>query len=171
MAAACIEIASAPKIIMTYGTPYHSGTGEDFENLVKDYVKADKIGSHEWADVNGVIFDIKHKVGSSSIPHGRYTAIARENLWSMIWAERDEQPKSDIIIRSHVHHLGYVGNGDFLGITTPALQAQGTKFGSRQCSGVVDFGLISFDIDSDGRYEWRPHLAKIIAQKAHAIKL
>jgi hypothetical protein len=171
MAAEAIKITSAPNIIMTYGTAYHAGEAEDFENLVKDYVNATKIGSHEWVEVNGLVFDAKHHIGSSSIPHGRFTAVARDYLWSVLWSERKEQPKSDIIIRSHVHHFGYSGNADFLGITTPALQAQGTKFGSRRMSGIVDFGLISFDIDIDGRYQWNAHLAEIASQKAQVIKL
>ena len=171
MAAEAIMRSSSDKIFCLYGTAYHSGAYEDFENLVADYVKSEKIGSHEWLDVNGVMFDFKHHLGSSNIPHGRFTPIARENLWSQIWAERDEQPKSDILVRSHVHYFGYTGNGKFLGITTPALQSMGSKFGSRRCSGVVDFGLVSFDIDSNGRYSWQAHLANIQAQKATAIKL
>lgn len=172
MAADAIKIASADKIFITYGTPYHvSSSGEDYENLVKEYVRAEKIGSHEWLDINGKVFDVKHKVGSGGLPHTRFTSIARENLWSMIWAEREEQPKSDIIIRSHVHYFGYVGNGDFLGMTTPALQGMGSRFGSRQCSGTVDFGLISFDIDPNGRYQWNVHLADIASQKTKAIRL
>ena len=172
MAADAIKICSADKIFMTYGTPYHvSSSGEDFENLVKEYVKAERIGSHEWLDINGKVFDFKHKVGSSGLPHTRFTAIAREKLWSVMWAERKEQPSSDVVVRSHVHYFEAVMNKDFLGITTPALQAMGTKYGGRQCTGTIDFGLLSFDIDCDGGMEWHAHLADISSQKAKAIKL
>lgn len=172
MAADAIKVASAQHIIMTVGTPYHvSSNGEDFENLVKEYVRGDSIGSHEWLSVNGLVFDFKHHIGSSSVPYGRFTAVGREYNWNALWAERDEQPKSKILCRSHVHYFGYAGNKDFLGITTPALQSVGTKFGSRICSGTIDFGLIVFDVYPDGSYEWKPLIADIVSQKAKAIIL
>jgi hypothetical protein len=171
MAIECIKVASAGSIVITYGTGYHTGQYEDWETQIAKDVKAIKVGSHEWLDINGVVFDFKHHVGGSSVPHTRYTAIARDSLWGMIWAERQEQPKADVIIRSHNHYFAYAGNDDFLGIITPALQSMGSKYGSRRCSGIVDYGLISFDIDSEGGYSWKPHLAKIVSQKAEAIKL
>ena len=172
MAAESITRASAKNIILTYGTTYHVGSnGEDFENLVKDYVKADSLGAHEWVNVNGLIFDFKHHIGSSSIPHGRHTATSRDYLWNVLWSERGEQPKAKILCRSHVHYFGFAGNKDFLGLTTPALQSQGTRFGSRICSGTVDFGMVVFDVYPDGTYTWQPILADIVSQKAKAIIL
>ena len=63
MAVECIEQTNAKNIIMTFGTPFHTGTLEDFERSIADAVKC-KIGSHEWIDVNGVMFDVKHKIGA-----------------------------------------------------------------------------------------------------------
>ena len=172
MAAEAISRASAKNIIMTYGTTYHvSSNGEDFENLVKSYVKADSLGAHEWVNVNGLIFDFKHHLGSSSVPYGRHTAVSRDYNWNVLWAERDEQPKAKILCRSHVHYFSFAGNKDFLGLTTPALQSQGTRFGARICSGTVDFGMVVFDVSPDGSYTWKPILANIVAQKAKAIIL
>ena len=53
---------------MTYGTPYHFGIGEDWEYIVAEKVGAFKIGSQEWPEVNGVIFDFKHKVENTTVP-------------------------------------------------------------------------------------------------------
>lgn len=171
MASECINITSADKKIIIAGTAYHTGQVEDFETLIKDYTKADKFGSHEWIDINGIIFDCKHHLGSSGVPYARHTAISKENVWNALWAERKEQPRGDIFIRSHTHSFSYAGNGQFLGIVTPALMGLGSRYGSRRCTGTVDFGLISFDIDSDGRYTWNAHLADIVAQRASVIKL
>jgi len=155
---------------LTYGTPYHTGLNEDWENVVADKIGG-KIGSHEWLDIYGVVFDFKHNVGSSSIPHGRATPLAREQLWNALWAERDEQPKANVIVRSHVHyHAGCFGMG-WLALTTPALQAAGTKYGARRCSGTVDLGVTVFDIYPNGSYQWQVIKFARAVHRAQATKL
>ena len=171
MASELIRFIKAKKIVMTYGTPYHCGSIEDHENKIAREVKAEKIGGHEWVSVNGLVFDLKHKVGSSSIPHGRFTSIAKEKLWNLLWSEREESPKSDIIIRSHVHYHNYCGGNDWLAMTTPALQGPGSKFGIRQCTGVVDFGLVCFDVNVSGNYSWQAHIIKLLDKKNMLLKL
>lgn len=170
MSIKCIEQAKAKNIVMTYGTPYHTGVNEDFERSIADAVGA-KIGSHEWIDINGVIFDCKHKIGSSVIPHGRHTAIARDRLWNQLWSIDAQQPLADVIIRSHVHYYTFNGDADVLAITTPALQGYGSKYGARQCSGRVDIGLVWFRIDDKGDYKWKPEIMRTELQKARALKL
>jgi hypothetical protein len=166
-----IDGINASKIYMTYGTPYHVGLTEDFENKIASDVGAVKIGSHDWLDVNGLIFDYKHFVSSSSIPHGRHTAIARDWLWSRLWAERGEYPKSDILIRSHVHYLDYAGGADWLGIITPALQWYGSKLGKRRMSGTVDFGFLHFDVTSKEDWTWHPHILRRKTQAQTILKV
>lgn len=162
----------AKNYVLIYGTGYHVGEQEDFENVIANKLPGVvKIGSHEWVDVNGVIFDCKHHCGGSQIPHGRHTAVAKERLWNVLWAEHEEQPKADIIIRSHVHYFHYCGGSDWLGLTTPALQGMGSKFGARRMSGHVDFGFLHFDVYEDGSYIWQPHLAKVLSQKSVPIAL
>lgn len=171
MAVECIDFCNADKIVMTIGTPYHSGQIEDWENSIAKDVNAQSIGSHEWYNINGKIFDVKHKVNSSSVPTGRGLSLFKEWLWNTLWAEAGEQPKADYFIRSHVHYYSSVEGVDWKAISTPALQAMGSKFGSRQCSGIVHFGFLSFEIDCNGRVTWDKHIAKIESQKAKAIKL
>jgi hypothetical protein len=171
MAIKCIKVTEAKDIVMTYGTGYHVGDAEDFEILVAKGVGANKIGSHEWVKINNVTFDIKHHVGSSQVPYARHTNIAKDRMWNLLWNEHDEQPKSDIVIRSHCHYYDYCGGKNWLAMTTPALQGPGTKFGSRRCSGTVDFGLIHFDIEEKGRYTWQSHIANIPSLKAQILKI
>jgi len=160
MAAQCINYADAKAKIIIYGTGYHVGKEEDFEKILGNSVNAYKVGGHEWIDVNGVIFDFKHFVSSSTIPHGRYTSMARDALWNKIWAADESQPNADVIIRSHVHYHRYAGEPGSLMMTTPALQGFGSKFGVRMCSGRVDIGLVNFDVKDNGEYEWQSHLLK-----------
>lgn len=158
------------KMVITRGTPYHAGDEEDWENKIADHFKA-KIGEHEWVDVEGVVFDLKHHpAGGSSVPHGRHTAVARDRLWNVLWAEKKLQPKADIFIRSHVHyHNGAIGNG-WLAMTTPALQGFGSRYGARRCSGEVDYGFVTFEVEK-GAYSWQAHIAQLEEQRATLIKL
>lgn len=167
MARRVVEATECGNVLMTFGTGYHTGDDEDWEMVLARELDA-KIGSHEWAEVNGVVFDLKHHIGSSSIPHGRATAIARDRLWNLLWVERDEQPKAQVYVRSHVHYFQYVGGPDWLAMTLPALQAAGTKYGGRRMSGTVDYGFVTFDVQDDGGYSWQPHLARIESQRARA---
>jgi len=169
MATQCIEVAEAKKIYLIHGTPYHTGTEEDWEDVVADNVGAAKIGSHEWIDVNGLVFDCKHKVGSSGIPHGRYTAIAKEQLWNQIWAMDGGQPLGDVIIRSHVHYYRFAGDGKRLALTTPALQGPGTKYGAKEMSGTVDTGFIHFNVESKTNYVWQKHIMEAATWKPEVL--
>jgi hypothetical protein len=175
MAAECINFVGADTVLMTRGTGYHVGNTESFEDNIADKVGAKKIEDHAWYDINGVVFDVKHFIGSSGIPHGRSTAVKRDQLWSLIWHERNEQPRGEpgkiIVIRSHVHYFDYSGNSDYLAITTPALQGMGSKFGAKICSGTVDFGLIYFDIKNNGDWSWGWDTVRVAEQQATALKL
>ena len=162
---------------MTFGTSYHTGTGEDWEKVLADELSAQlgyevTIGSHEWYDINGVIFDCKHKVSSSSIPHGRGGPIAKDRLWNFIWSEYQEQPKADVLIRSHIHYSYVCGEpGSWMGYCLPALQGQGSKFGARICSGTVHFGIMWFDVYEDGSYTPNCKIIRVQSQRRNAVQL
>lgn len=162
-----IESIGADTVRMTYGTASHTGQNEDWEDQVADRVGA-KIGSHEWLNINGVVFDIKHKVNTSAIPHGRLTALAREVLWNRMWAMRGLQPLASVLIRSHAHYYEEIIHDGCRAAITPSLQGMGSKFGARMCSGTVDFGLIICDVFEDGSYEWKPKFIVGESQQARA---
>ena len=173
MAVECIELSGAENVVMTYGTPYHTGRSDDWEGMVasrlRDRGYSATVSGQEWISVNGTTFDIKHKVGASSIPHGRSTPQKKERLDNLIWsADKGEQPRADIILRSHVHYFDFTGNAEYLAMTLPALQGQGSKFGARQCSGIVDFGLVWFDCYDDGSYTWSRDILRALSQKQEA---
>lgn len=159
--------------IGVYGTGYHvSGEGgEDWESIVAERCDFKKIGSHESVDVNGCIFDLKHHIGASSIPHGRFTAPAKERLWNVLWNERDLRPKANVILRAHVHYAAFCGEPGWVAMTLPALQGMGTKFGARRCTGTVHWGITIFDVDNDGGFEWVQAVVTINSQKMEAIKI
>jgi len=165
MAVAAIEATGKPDIYMVAGTPYHVGVSEDWERQIVQRVKALKFGIHDWINVNGLTLDYRHFVSGSQIPYGRHTAVARERLWNVMWAE-DAYPHSDVIIRSHVHYFSYAGGVNWLGVTTPALQGLGTKYGAGRISGTVNFGFIHFDIAGRDDWSWSRHILKLKPQAA-----
>lgn len=162
MAEAAIVDIGASENYMSYGTPYHTGKYEDWEKQIADNVGAE-IYSHGHLCVRGLVFDYKHFIGSSNVPHGRHTAIARDRLWNILWAEHGECPKADVIVRSHVHYYAGAFGADWLGIITPALQHYGSKHGARNCSGIVDFGFVYFDVASKENFVWRKRILKLPA--------
>ena len=171
IASFAINYCEAKKVVITRGTPYHVGHLEEWEDMVKDQTNANKIGDHEWYNVNGVVFDVKHKIGGSSIPHGQHTAIAKDRLWNLHWAEVGSQPKADIIIRSHVHYFSVSQKDNWFGVITPALQGMGSKFGAKECSNLVDWGFIWFDVlnkpkRGENQWEMGRYIKRLESQKA-----
>ena len=175
MAAEIIRFIKPKKVAITYGTPYHTGDEEDFEKVIvkelrdgsnKYKPESISLASHLYLNINGVKFDCKHHIASSSVPYGRTTAISRENLWNLVWADttNGSVPRSDVFIRSHVHYHVYSGDSQKLCMTTPALQGLGTKFGSRKCSGVVDWGVVVFNVTDKGEYTWRGIIPREVQQ-------
>lgn len=157
-----LKMIGADKYVLTYGTPSHvSGTdGTDYERQIATALGAE-IYDHAMLDIDGVRFSVKHKIGSSGVPHGRGTALLKEALWDELWAggQYEDRKRADVLLRSHVHYHAYAGTRDQLAMTLPCLQIS-SDYGARQCSGTIDFGMISFDIDNGG-YAWKAHLAKL----------
>ena len=157
MAVATINHIGAGVTFMSYGTGYHTGTLEDWEDLVALQAKnVTKIGSEDNIEVNEVVINYRHHVGRSTIPHGRHTPVAKEKLWNDLWAQRGEYPSADILIRSHVHYYTFCGDAGWVAVTTPALQGYGSKHGARRMTGTVDAGMLVIDISKEGRYKWVP---------------
>lgn len=142
---------------ITAGTPYHSGTREDWESLVAEALDT-SLHAEITIEVDGLIIQARHHVGGSSIPHGRHTALAKERLWDALCAPE----KANIIIRSHVHYHSFSGGHGWIAMTTPALQAAvGGKYG-RRCTGECHWGLILIEINQ-GDFSWLTKTADVVS--------
>ena len=170
MAREIIRGVKPARCVLSRGTPYHSGDIEDWENLIAREVDAEKIEDHGWLTVNGITFDYKHKVGSSSTPYGRHTPISKERTWNLYWSELGGAIKSNVFLRSHVHYASVCGDPDYMAFTLPALQGPGSKYGKRQCSGIVHFGFMIFDITPGGNMSWEFKTVKLLAKDRGALE-
>jgi hypothetical protein len=140
-----------PEFVMSYGTAYHTGELEDWEDQIFDSLNAKKISAEDNIRVRGKAINYRHHAGRSSIPHGKGTPLSKEWLWNALAALRGEYPKAAVVIRSHNHYFFHVGDADYIAVSTPALQGYGTKFGARRATGLVDVGVCWLDVYADGR--------------------
>ncbi len=175
MAEYAIRRVGARDHYMTYGTPYHTGTDNDYEVIIANNLGA-KIGPYLFLDINGCVLHAKHEVSSSSVPHGRHTALAKARLWNQLWSAQEKQPEANVYIRSHVHyHCGAFGEGKsgevWEAMSLPALQAAHTKFGARRCEGTVSYGFVVFDVEPTGAWSWKAYLARHQSDTAQTVKV
>jgi hypothetical protein len=154
MAAYTIAQMSPERVAMVYGTSYHTGREEDWEMIVcvllnDKYHIPTEIHGWIYVRVEDVTFHLKHRVGSTSRPHTVHTSPAGEALGVKMWeSEYRDWPEADIIVRGHRHKMSRSWTPE-LGdaIVLPALQAAHTKYGARQCMGVVHWGVWPCTID------------------------
>ena len=159
IAEAVINFVQARKIWMVTGTPYHV---DNWEIALAEKVGA-KIKSRMHINVNGVMFDLRHKIGKSA------NALTKARVNNILHHCRDEAPDSDIILRGHVHYYSGVTQigrkSTWYAYTLPALQGPGTLFGLEQCEGLVDFGFMHFDVYESGEYSHRLHWARFVGEE------
>jgi len=164
MAIEALESIQTGGMIFVYGTPYHTGQTEDWETDISHHFGC-KIGAHEWEDVNGVIFDLKHKQSNTKNPA---TSLFNEIVDNREWALSEEQPKANVLVRAHTHRFCSLQLEDCLAISLPALQSFGSKFGARQCTRRVHFGFIVLDVWPDGFIQPHVFIAKLHGHKAQS---
>lgn len=147
MAVYCLKKINAKNILMSYGTSYHVGDlAEDFEyNIAKEL--GAKIEGKLFFEVEGMMINARHFVSRSIIPHGRATSLMRDMMWNVLQAAEEEEPRANILIRSHVHYHLWVEQPGKVMFTTPALQLARGRFGSRECVGEVHWGGIRLTLN------------------------
>lgn len=175
MAVTAISKLRAKNTFMTYGTPYHVGEkAEDFERGIAKDLKA-KIEGRLYLNVEGVILDVRHKIGTSAVPHGRATAILREMMWALIKEANETGPHVDVIVRSHAHYnisINVPGKKDMRrAIITPGLQLARGRFGSRECSGETHWGAIRLTVDKGQVIKEEVEICTLNANKPRIFKV
>jgi hypothetical protein len=170
MAVDLLEMWEAKQIYMTYGSPYHVGQeAEDYEfqiaERLNDRGTPTKIEGHLFLKIEGLTFDIRHKVSTSIIPYGRATAVLRELMWALVKEANETGPKVDVVVRSHAHYHIWVEVPGKVAFITPALQLARGRFGSRECSGEIHWGAIRLIIDKGQIIQKDVNIWKLRANK------
>ncbi|MCS7240824.1 MAG: hypothetical protein NZ651_06240 [Candidatus Bipolaricaulota bacterium] len=178
IAAQLLALWEAKKIILTYGTSYHTTIdGQDADRFVATLLAKDgydvEIHSHAFVKVNGCVFDVRHYAGRSNLPHTKGTPLGREWFVNLLWAARDEQPQANVILRAHIHSFFVAGGADpdWLAFFQPCWLAAMTKYGARRCSGTVDVGTLIFGVSANGRVSWDVRLKKLMANRREPIEV
>ena len=161
MARAVLDVVIRPgktKAYLTRGTRYHVGDSEDWEDTLAREIGA-PIENRLFLELDGVTFDCRHKVGSSSVPYGRCTALAKVHTWAQLWAQEfgGHPAPAGVFLRSHVHYHQFIGGRNWLAMTLPALQALGSDYGTRDCEGIVHWGWVTFQV-AKGKFTWESHV-------------
>lgn len=170
IAVEALELWKAKRIFLSYGSAYHVGVGaEDFERGIAERL-TDRgtpamIEGHLFLNIEGLVFDIRHKVGTSSIPHGRATPLLREMMWALMKEANETGPKVDVIIRSHAHYYIDIRQPKRRAIITPGLQLARGRFGSRECSGEIHWGAIKLVVDKGSIIEEDVEICRLRANK------
>ena len=167
MAIELLKVWEPRQAVFLAGTAYHTGKLEDWEETIARAFGSE-LESHACIEIKSenIVIDVKHKIGRSSIPHGRGTAPLREKMLNMLQAVRGEAPLADMVVRSHVHYFIEIQDADGIAMITPALQAARTHYGEREVSGTVDWGLVYFEADGgEVRTSGREYVKKIEANK------
>ncbi len=156
MALEAVEVWRPKRVYASYGTPYHVGEkAEDFERGIIERLNdrgiPAEVEGHLYLNIEGMVFDVRHKIGTSVIPHGRATSLLREMMWSLLKEANETGPEVDVIIRSHAHYHIYLEVPGKKGLKhafiTPGLQLARGRFGARECTGEVHWGMIRLHVD------------------------
>lgn len=153
-----IDWVGAEKTACTNGSTYHVEY-DDWERVVERMAKKthiEPIRPHIFPLINGVQFDVRHQAGGrSGVPATQGYPLSKDHINNILWKEyKGSQPKSDVILRGHVHYAHFTGKpGIWTGFMQPALQGS-SLFGEKKGSWVVDWGLLYIDVYPNKRIDW-----------------
>jgi hypothetical protein len=152
--------------IIIGGTGFHTESdGEDMDRFVcgelEKLLRADKNVTTKVtyydklkAVLNGWFrVEARHKIGASSIPHGRATSPMRSKMWNVLSAAAKAGggpvAMTHLFLFAHVHY--YLRQEDDLGcvVILPCWQAIGNKYGSRECDGLITLGTTQLVVGED----------------------
>lgn len=174
MAVAVVTAVGAPVNHFNRGTSYHNGKGKTtWEDMVCGICQGDTIGDEGHYNYRGLAVTAKHKIGNTSSPMSRYTALGGAQIKQMLWAEIGQQPAANLIIRSHIHRCSEVGDPALnkSAWVTPALQGLGSVYGGRSVDGLpVHFGFLVLRVRDKNDWGITAHIAPPKLQQAAVYK-
>jgi hypothetical protein len=156
--------AKTPKAkwYFTQGTPYHVGEWGDHEEAIAGALGATpylSLGTGVlcrevlWLSTEGVILEAAHHI-SGGTGFYRLTSLDREAQWSALSGKDATKgiPRSDLLIRSHVHNFAYGEHASKQVLTTPCWQLQ-TRYARKHSVHRLhpDIGGIMIEVDGSAK--------------------
>ena len=162
-----IDRWKAKEIWIISGTARHTGKTQMWEQGIAQQLR--RMGNKVNFRTKGKIefckwfrVEARHKIGRSTIPHGRATAPLRAKMWNVIGAaltSRDEGKAAhwpDLCVYAHVHYWQYHEDAFGRVVTLPSWQAHGSRYPDEQCDGHVDLGAFQIEVPEEkgGKVTW-----------------
>ena len=147
----------AKQYLFTYGTQYHVGQEDDWENEVASAFGVQPEATAK-AVVNGLVMKWRHYTGGSVNYASRTSSLMRNQMNDILWGVQGEEESADVLVYSHVHYFFAVTNRFGTVFASPALQGWGgSQLGARRLGGIVDYGFLHFDVTSKEDWSWKVH--------------
>jgi hypothetical protein len=169
MSLAALSVVSTRAWYAVRGTTYHVGNDEWENDIAKQLPGHVEIGDQLFPEAHGIIFDLRHHTGKTSVPHGTTGGPKKAHIHNILWAEKGMQPKAHITIRGHIHEYCMIDDSLWTGVTCPALQALGCKYG-RRLDSQVDFGFLEIEITSGG-VQWTKKIRPVAYQAKKSLRI
>lgn len=98
-----IKLIKAKKYLFVYGSGYHVGQDRDDENDIALHFGGD-IKTTQRISVQGINFEISHKIGKSGVPGGGDIALRNKAIWNVLSSlGTDSKQVADWILFFHAH--------------------------------------------------------------------
>ena len=157
--------------LLVHGTPWHVGdNARPIEHQIADALGYEFHKIAEQHEINNLIFHVKHKVGGSNSPRTIGNALVNEYEAVLANHARYSVPSilPHILLRGHRHVYTDRGNEQWRGFILPCLQTWGGNIAVQMTATFYPtVGLMFFDIEPDGAFDWRVLTWKLKTQKGN----
>lgn len=158
------------KFFVVEGSEYHDPEGREAQ--IARELGAECCTPHAFVDINGVMFDCKHKITGGNVPSSR-PAMRTAMLQNLLWCRKGGQPLADIIVRGHMHEYYFEGDSQYTGIVVPGMQWF-SKFGQLNVQRTISVGCVFFPCVESGMeardVAWVPLIAELPALAPRVFK-
>jgi len=152
---AILSLFPCKNIRVIEGTPYHDGKCEPYSKEFARQIQTEEWSRRDRFKVNGLQFDVRHKVNSSALPHTAFSGIAKEQMLEKYEKDYyDIDKNANIVIRSHQHKWRYLEGmyPNSCAFVTPGLKGLGEGYAERVGNGVIDIGFVVVYVKNE--FEW-----------------
>jgi hypothetical protein len=161
IAAKLLSKVKAKQRYIVRGTPYHTDTTENHEDIIADKLGC-PIDEELRLDIHGCRFHFRHVSPRGNTPYTQPTQTYKEAVRELLNAIDDQYDAADVVVRSHIHtywkieRFGRTPDIPRVAFTTPCLKLPGSVFGRKLMTFYYDVGYVYVEIEDSGEPIVRP---------------